>query len=160
MKIYNYFYGQTGENKVKIVVINGPNLNMLGIREPKKYGKKSLENINENLKKLAETLNCDIEFFQSNNEGDLVTKIQSLRNTADGILINAGAYTHTSIAVRDALLAIETPFIEVHMSNIYTREDFRHKSYLSDIALAVVSGFGEISYEVGLIGIVKYLSKN
>jgi len=128
---------------VKLLVINGPNLNMLGQREKSIYGDMTLESINDMLVKRANG-NAAVEFFQSNHEGDMVGMIH--RTDADAIIINAGAYTHTSIALRDALLAVGKPFIEVHLSNVYSREEFRHKSYLSDIAIGVITGFGVMSY--------------
>jgi 3-dehydroquinate dehydratase-2 len=128
---------------MKLIVINGPNLNMLGRRESGHYGTATLEEINSML--VSKTAGrTEIEFFQSNCEGAIVDKIQQAE--ADGIIINAGAYTHTSIAIRDALLSVKIPFVEVHLSNVYAREDFRHKSYLSDIARGVVAGFGAKSY--------------
>ncbi|PLX70920.1 MAG: type II 3-dehydroquinate dehydratase [Denitrovibrio sp.] len=128
---------------MKLLVINGPNLNMLGQREKSIYGDMTLESINDMLVKRANG-NAAVEFFQSNHEGDMVGMIH--RTDADAIIINAGAYTHTSIALRDALLAVGKPFIEVHLSNVYSREEFRHKSYLSDIAIGVITGFGVMSY--------------
>lgn len=132
---------------MKILVINGPNLNMLGKREKSIYGEDTLESINEMLSARAKG-KCVIEFFQSNHEGDIVGMIQ--RTDADGIILNAGAYTHTSVAIRDALLAVSKEFLEVHLSNVFAREDFRHKSYLSDIAKGVISGFGAMSYAFAL----------
>lgn len=132
---------------MKLLVINGPNLNMLGKREKSIYGEMSLEDINDMLVKRANG-KASIEFFQSNHEGDIVGMIH--RTDADSIIINAGAYTHTSIAIRDALLAVSKPFVEVHLSNVFSREDFRHKSYLSDIAKGVITGFGAMSYAFAL----------
>jgi len=132
---------------VKILVINGPNLNMLGKREKSIYGDATLDSIGKMLLKKADG-RAVLEFFQSNGEGEIVSMIQ--RTDADYIIINAGAYTHTSIAVRDAFLSVSKPFIEVHISNVYAREDFRHKSYLSDIALGVIAGFGQSSYSLAL----------
>jgi 3-dehydroquinate dehydratase-2 len=128
---------------VKVLVINGPNLNMLGQREKGIYGNMTLEGINEMLMKHGEG-KCLLEFFQSNHEGDIIDMIH--RTDADGIIINAGAYTHTSVAIRDALLSVSKEFVEVHLSNVYKRESFRHKSYLSDIAAGVIAGFGAKSY--------------
>lgn len=132
---------------MKILVMNGPNLNMLGRRESQHYGTLTLDEIYERLRGKANG-RVELEFFQSNHEGALVDKIQE--TDADGIILNAGAYTHTSIAVRDALLSVKVPFVEVHLSNIYTREDFRHTSYLSDIAAGIVAGFGYRSYLLAL----------
>jgi len=132
---------------MKILVINGPNLNMLGKREKSIYGEMTLESINEMLVKRADG-NALVEFFQSNHEGDIIGMIH--RTDADGIILNAGAYTHTSIAIRDALLAVSKPVVEVHLSNVFAREEFRHKSYISDIAKGVISGFGAMSYVFAL----------
>ena len=130
---------------MKILIINGPNLNMLGVREPNVYGNINFNGMLQQIKTHAEKLNVSIDFFQSNHEGDLVDKIQQSADF-DGIIINAGAYTHTSIAIRDALLSISKPFIEVHISNIHGREPFRHHSYLSDIAEGVIVGLGINGY--------------
>lgn len=132
---------------MKILVINGPNLNMLGKREKSIYGEDTLDSINAMLTARSGG-KCELEFFQSNHEGDIVDKIQSA--DADGIIINAGAYTHTSVAIRDAFLAVSKPFIEVHLSNVFARESFRHQSYLSDVAKGVISGFGAMSYVFAL----------
>ena len=132
-----------------ILVINGPNINMLGKREPGHYGGITFMELEELIRERAEQHNIDIDFFQSNVEGDIVSCIQQ-SEMYDGIIINAGAYTHTSIAIRDAMLSIKAKFIEVHLSNVYAREDFRHKSYLSDIALGVIAGFKEDSYLLAL----------
>ena len=134
---------------MRILVINGPNINMLGKREPGHYGGITFVELEELIRERAEKLNIDIDFFQSNVEGDIVTCIQQAESY-DGIIINAGAYTHTSIAIRDAMLSIKAKFIEVHLSNVYAREPFRHKSYLSDIALGVIAGFKEDSYLLAL----------
>ena len=134
---------------MKILVINGPNINMLGKREPGHYGGITFMELEELIRERAEQHNIDIDFFQSNVEGDIVSCIQQ-SEMYDGIIINAGAYTHTSIAIRDAMLSIKAKFIEVHLSNVYAREDFRHKSYLSDIALGVIAGFKEDSYLLAL----------
>jgi 3-dehydroquinate dehydratase-2 len=129
---------------MKLLIINGPNLNMLGQRESGIYGNLTLSDINSKLLKKAEG-RAELDFFQSNHEGALVDHIQQATGY-DGIIINAGAYTHTSIAIRDALLSVKIPFVEVHLSNVYARETFRHKSYLSDIAKGVAAGFGFMSY--------------
>ena len=141
------------------MVLNGPNLNLLGARQPELYGAVSLKEIEKNLKQLASKLGVELEFFQSNSEGELVDKIQSALGKYQGILINAGAYTHTSIAIRDALLAVKIPFVEVHLSNIFQRESFRHHSFLSDLALGVICGFGARSYFLGLEALVEYLKE-
>ncbi len=133
-----------------ILVINGPNLNLLGQREPECYGKSTLADITASLDKLALELGVSLSHFQSNAEHELIATIQRALNQADFILINAAAYTHTSIALRDALLAVQIPFIEVHLSNIYARESFRQQSYLSDIAVGMIAGLGPVGYECAL----------
>lgn len=143
-----------------IQVMSGPNLNMLGKREPGVYGSEDLESIHKRLGVLATELGIELATFQSNIEGELVTKIQqSLDTKCDGILINPGAYGHTSIAIRDAFLSVGIPFIEVHLSNVYAREQFRHKSMLSDVAAGLVIGFGADSYLLGLRGLVDKISR-
>ncbi len=131
----------------KILVIHGPNLNMLGTREPEVYGSDTLESINQTLIEMAAEKEINLETFQSNVEGDIVSCIQNA-GTSDThfVIINPAAYTHTSIAIRDAFLATRIPFIEVHLSNIFTREEFRMHSYLSDLAIGIISGFGKYSY--------------
>ena len=132
-----------------ILVLNGPNLNLLGTREPEKYGHDTLQNIEDRLASLAS--DHQIAFFQSNVEGELINRIhQAQVDKIDFILINPAAFTHTSIALRDAMLAVNIPFIEIHLSNVYARESFRHHSYLSDIAVAVISGLGAQGYELAL----------
>lgn len=133
---------------MKLLVINGPNLNMLGRRESTHYGTLTLTDINTKLIEKADG-RAEMEFFQSNHEGAIIDRVQQASGF-DGIILNAGAYTHTSIAIRDALLTVKIPFVEVHLSNVYAREDFRHKSYLSDIAKGVVAGFGWMSYILAL----------
>lgn len=130
----------------KVLVIHGPNLNMLGKREPDIYGTITLESINDSLQKLGRTLNLDLETFQSNHEGAVVEKIQNAANVHHGLIINPAAFTHTSIAIRDALLLLDVPVIEVHLSNIYKREPFRHKSLISDVVTAQISGLGVKGY--------------
>ncbi len=134
---------------MKILVINGPNLNMLGQREKSQYGTITYNELETKILDKASLLGIDVDIFQSNFEGEIVEKIQSSEDY-NGIIINAGAYTHTSIAIRDALLSIKARFIEVHISNVYARETFRHKSYLSDIAIGVIAGFKEHSYLLAL----------
>ncbi len=134
---------------MKILVINGVNLDMLGIREPQIYGGNSLDEINKNLSKEAEKLGVSIEFVQSNIEGEIVEFIHSGR-LYDGIILNAGAYTHYSIAIRDAISSIETPCVEVHLSNVHKREEFRHNSVISAVCMGVIAGFGEKSYSLAL----------
>lgn len=140
---------------MKILIINGPNLNFLGKREPEIYGSNTLEDINKLLEKESAELSSDLklEFFQSNSEGEIVTRIQDAFGKYDGIIINPAAYTHTSVAIRDALLSTGIPTVEVHLSNIFKREEFRHKSYVSAVSVGVVSGFGINSYVLGLRGI-------
>lgn len=143
---------------MKIMILHGPNLNLLGSRETELYGRKTLEDINETLRRRAKELGVEVEeIFQTNSESDLVACIQKARGRMDGIVINPAAYTHTSIALRDALLATGIPFVEVHLSNINAREPFRHQSFLSDIALGVVAGFGPDSYLLGLEGLIRRL---
>lgn len=133
-----------------ILVINGPNLNLLGQREPERYGKQTLADITAALDTLALELGVELSHFQSNAEHELIATIQAARNRTDFILLNAAAYTHTSIALRDALLAVKIPFIEIHLSNVYARESFRQHSYLSDIAVGTIAGLGPVGYECAL----------
>ena len=142
-----------------LLLVNGPNLNLVGKREPSIYGSQTLEDIQEELLTLASELDVKLKFFQSNSEGEMIDCIHNSVGSIDGILINAGAYTHTSIALRDALLGVGIPYVEVHLSNIYSREEFRQKSFLSDKALGMVCGFGSISYQLALQGIVSYLKR-
>lgn len=142
---------------MKILLINGANLNMLGIREPEKYGAKTLAEIEQSVIHKGMELGVEINVYQSNIEGEIVEKIQQARGVYDGILINAGGYTHTSVVIRDAITAVQIPTIEVHMTNIHAREEFRHTSLLSGVCKAIVAGFGEESYLLGLEGLVKCL---
>ncbi len=144
---------------MKILVINGPNLNMLGIREPEIYGRKTLADIEENIKSLANAHNIEVEFFQSNHEGAIVDKIQDAYFNFDGILINPAAYTHTSIAIADAISAVGLPTVEVHLSDINSREDFRKHSYIAPKCISQVAGLGAKSYEVGLEKLYRHLKK-
>ena len=135
----------------KILILHGPNLNLLGTREPEVYGRVSLDEINQNLSKIAENAGIRLENFQSNAEADLICRIQqTMSDDTDFIIINPAAYTHTSVALRDALAAVELPFIEVHLSNIFARETFRRESYFSDLAVGVISGLGSKGYELAL----------
>ncbi|MBE9189021.1 type II 3-dehydroquinate dehydratase [Gloeocapsopsis crepidinum LEGE 06123] len=143
-----------------ILVLHGPNLNLLGQREPEVYGFTNLEDINSLLEEEAKKLSVVIVALQSNHEGVLVDAIHAARNEHQGILINAGAYTHTSVALRDALTAVMLPTVEVHISNIYQRETFRHHSYIAPVVLGQISGFGAESYRLGLQALVNYLSKS
>ena len=140
-----------------IAVLNGPNLNLLGEREPDVYGRTSLAEIERATRERARALGVECTWVQTNHEGELVEAIQGLRGRSDGAVINAAAFTHTSLAVRDALLAVRVPFVEVHLSNIFGREPERRRSLLADLAVGVVTGFGPESYRLGLEGIVGYL---
>ena len=142
-----------------LLLINGPNLNLVGKREPSIYGSETLDEIQIDLLNLASELDARLEFFQSNSESEMINCIHKSVGSINGILINAGAYTHTSIALRDALLGVGIPFVEIHLSNIYSREDFRHQSFLSDKALGLVCGFGPNSYQLALRGLVSYLKR-
>ncbi|MGB5594725.1 MAG: type II 3-dehydroquinate dehydratase [Crocosphaera sp.] len=145
--------------QLSILVIHGPNLNLLGVREPGIYGSVTLEAINRLLTEKAVSLNVSLSVIQSNHEGILVDAIQGALGQHQGILINAGAYTHTSIAIRDALSAVKIPTVEVHLSNIYQRENFRHHSYMAAIAIGQISGFGANSYLLGLDALHHHLSQ-
>jgi len=142
---------------MKILVVHGPNLNLLGDREPEKYGRHTMEEINACIIKYAKELGAEVEFFQSNCEGALVSKIQEAKTDFDGILINPAAYTHTSIAIRDAILAVTKPCVEVHLSNIHTREEFRQKSFIAPVSIGQITGFGVNSYLLGLKALVEHL---
>lgn len=139
----------------KILLINGANLNMLGIREPEKYGAKTLTDIETMVIQKGKELEVAVDVWQSNIEGEIVEKIQQALGVYDGILINAGGYTHTSVVIRDAIAAVKIPTIEVHMTNIHSREEFRHNSLLSGVCQAIVAGFGAESYTLALEGLVK-----
>ena len=139
---------------MKLIIINGPNLNLIGIREKKIYGDISFETYYENLLKKFGKIR--LEYFQSNHEGELIEKIQEVGFKYDGIIINAGGFTHTSVALRDAIASVDTPAIEVHISNILSREDFRKKSFLSDVCTGIISGLGLIGYESA----IKYFIEN
>jgi 3-dehydroquinate dehydratase II len=148
---------QSESNNLSVLVLHGPNLNLLGLREPGIYGATSLAQIDTQLVQLGISLNTTVQSFQSNHEGVLVDTIHAARDRHQGIVINAGAYTHTSIAIRDAISAVQIPSIEVHLSNIYRREEFRHHSYLASIVVGQISGFGANSYYLGLQALVAYL---
>jgi len=141
----------------KILVIHGPNLNIIGKREPDVYGTTGLNDININLLALGKKLGLTVDTFQSNHEGAIIDKIHEAFQKYDGLIINPGAYTHTSIAIRDALTIIKTPVIEVHLSNIYKREPFRHKSHVSEVATASLCGFGHSGYYMALEAIARML---
>lgn len=134
----------------KILIINGPNLNMLGTREPEIYGTDTIADVEERCTALAESLGIDLTFYQSNYEGEIVTYIQQARERYDGLVLNAGGYTHTSVAIFDALSLLDIPVIEVHISNIFKREEFRHKSMVSPHASGIICGFGVKGYELAL----------
>lgn len=138
---------------MKIFVINGPNLDMLGKREPGIYGADTLESINAELSEFCKTIGVEPEFYQSNSEGALIDIIHSAREKADGIVLNAGAYTHYSIAIRDAISAAEKPCVEVHLSNVHKREEFRHKSVISAVCEGVICGFGKDVYRLGILAL-------
>lgn len=144
-------------NFKKILVIHGPNLNMLGKREPEIYGKTTLAEINSELEDFGRSLGIEVETFQSNHEGAIVDKIQQVFGQCSGIIINPAAYTHTSVAIRDALLLLNVPIIEIHLSNIYKREAFRHKSFVSDIATAQLCGFGAMGYRMAIEAMAKLI---
>src|SRR5688572_25904269 len=139
---------------MKILILHGPNLNLLGTREPEVYGSMSLENINEKMIALGKELNAEIKCEQSNHEGELIDALHDARTWANGVVFNPGGYTHTSVALRDAISAIQIPVIEVHISNIYAREEFRHTSFVSAVCKGKVTGFGWRSFELGLRGLI------
>ncbi len=132
--------------KGKILVLNGPNLDMLGLREPEVYGRQTLATINHGIASYAEGMKLECDFFQSNSEGALIDKIHEVRENYDGCILNAGAYTHYSYAIRDAIASVEKPFIEVHLSNVHAREEFRRHSVISPVCKGVIAGFGMHSY--------------
>jgi len=144
---------------LNILVLHGPNLNLLGQREPGIYGSLTLDDINRQLLLDAENLSASLSFYQSNHEGALIDAIHAAAGIHEGLLINPGAYTHTSIAIRDAIAAVQLPTVEVHLSNIYRREEFRHHSYIAPVAVGQVSGFGANSYSLGLRALVQHLQQ-
>lgn len=142
----------------RILVLNGPNLNRLGSREPERYGRLSLADISARLDRAASSAGVQLEHFQSNHEGEAIDRLHQAADAGiDGVLINPGAWTHTSVAIRDALLAIDRPFIEIHLSNIHAREAFRQHSYFSDIALGSIVGLGALGYELALTALTEHL---
>ncbi len=144
---------------MKIAVIQGPNLNMLGVREQQVYGPMKLEQIHAQMKEFASQNNLEIEFFQSNLEGEIVDKVQECYGDADGIIINAAAYTHTSIAIRDAISAVNLPAIEVHISNIHRREDFRKENMIAPVCTSSIVGFGPFGYHLAMMGMLQIMTE-
>ena len=144
---------------MKIIILNGPNLNLLGEREKSQYGSFTLKDIEKTCEEYAKKNNLEVSLFQSNIEGEIIEKIQNARNDQDGVIINAGGYTHTSVAIHDALKILKIPIIELHISNIYNREDFRHKSLISKVAKGVICGFGSNGYTMALEAMKNYLNK-
>ena len=144
---------------MKIAVIQGPNLNMLGVREQQVYGPMKLEQIHAQMKEFAAQNNLEIEFFQSNLEGEIVDKVQECYGDADGIIINAAAYTHTSIAIRDAIAAVNLPAIEVHISNIHRREEFRKENMIAPVCTSSIVGFGPFGYHLAMMGMLQIMSE-
>lgn len=142
---------------MKILFLNGPNLNLLGTREPDKYGSQTLEDIENFVRSEAKQYDIEIDFYQSNIEGEIVNKIQQAKGVYDGIVLNPAAYTHTSVAIRDALFAVCIPTVEIHLSNIHTREEFRRTSLTAPACIGQITGFGANSYKLGLIAIKDYL---
>lgn len=144
-----------------VLVLHGPNLNLLGMREPEHYGNTTLAAINQNLVEIAKQASVNIETFQSNSEADLIAKIHAIATKkVDFVIINPAAFTHTSVAMRDALSAVKVPFIEVHLSNVYAREAFRHHSYFTDIAVGVISGLGAHGYTLALEFAIRYIKES
>lgn len=145
---------------MKILLINGANLNLLGSREPEKYGSTTLKDIESAVIQRGNELGAQVDTWQSNHEGDIVDKIQAAKGVYDGILINAGGYTHTSVVIRDAIASVQIPTVEIHMTNIHAREEFRHTSLISGVCIAQVVGFKELSYTLALEGLVNYLKNS
>jgi 3-dehydroquinate dehydratase-2 len=144
----------------KILVLNGPNLNLTGMREPDHYGSATLDEINSALSEAASSLGIETVFFQSNHEGDLIDYIHSAKDNFDGIIFNAGAFTHYSYAIRDAIAAVEVPTVEVHMSNVHAREEFRHTSVIAPVCIGSIAGLGSFSYHLALAALIERFKKN
>ncbi len=140
-----------------ILILNGPNLNLLGTRQPEVYGTTTLSDIEEMCRTYAQAISVNVAFDQSNHEGDLVDALHAARETKDGVILNAGAYTHTSVALHDAIASIELPVIELHLSNIHAREAFRHRSFLSPVAIGLICGFGARGYTLAMDALVSHL---
>jgi len=153
--------GKTNSMALKhlIAVIHGPNINILGFREPDIYGTDTMSGINSKLEAVAQKNGFEIETFQSNSEGGIIDYIQQCADKVDGIVINPGAYTHTSIAIRDAISGVAVPAVEVHLSNIHKREEFRHHSFIAPVCIGQICGFGGFSYEAGLLALLEYLGR-
>ncbi len=160
IKTLTYFIELEILKLLHILVLHGPNLNLLGQREPGVYGSATLNDINKLLEQQALALQVKVSIQQSNHEGVLVDAIHSMLGQHQGLLINAGAYTHTSVAIRDAIASVSLPAVEVHLSNIYRREDFRHHSFIAPVAIGQISGFGSDSYRLGLQALVTHLKNN
>lgn len=143
--------------KRKILILNGPNLNLLGLRQPEVYGATSLDDVEASCRKFADAIGVELEFKQSNHEGVLIDAIHAARGVHDGIVLNAGAYTHTSIAIMDAVKSVEVPTIELHLSNVHAREEFRHVSYLANAAIGLICGFGANGYSLAITAMKQHL---
>ncbi|PIE15234.1 MAG: type II 3-dehydroquinate dehydratase [Rhodobacterales bacterium] len=143
-----------------LLILNGPNLNLLGQRQPDVYGKTTLQQVETTCQILAERIGCQVAFLQSNHEGALVDAIHAARGKFDGIILNAGAYTHTSVALMDAIASVELPVCELHLSNIHAREPFRHKSYIAPVAIGQICGFGPMGYELAIHAMMAYLERD